>query len=109
MCPLSGAALGQALLGAPRRSSRRRPSDHLPLPAVAGLPWPADTVGASRSSPPVSVLSLCRHYGDLPPLTLETVKERVMYVLKLYDKINPEKVRTSSVLYSTFNRVGGSI
>lgn len=36
---------------------------------------------------------LCRQYGDLPPLTLETIKERVMYVLKLYDKINPEKVR----------------
>uniref|UniRef100_A0A3B3I2P2 Acyl carrier protein n=1 Tax=Oryzias latipes TaxID=8090 RepID=A0A3B3I2P2_ORYLA len=35
-------------------------------------------------------------YGDLPPLTLETIKERVMYVLKLYDKINPEKLQTSS-------------
>eukprot|EP00063_Salmo_salar_P075180 XP_014050015.1 PREDICTED: acyl carrier protein, mitochondrial-like [Salmo salar] len=36
----------------------------------------------------------CRQYGDLPPLTIESIKERVMYVLKLYDKINPEKVRT---------------
>ena len=36
---------------------------------------------------------LCRQYGDLPPLTLESIKDRVMYVLKLYDKINPEKVR----------------
>lgn len=35
---------------------------------------------------------LCRQYGDLPPLTLESIKDRVMYVLKLYDKISPEKV-----------------
>lgn len=42
----------------------------------------------------ISSLSvLCRQYGDLPPLTLETIKDRVMYVLKLYDKINPEKVK----------------
>ncbi|KAM9393831.1 NADH:ubiquinone oxidoreductase subunit AB1b isoform 2-T2 [Pholidichthys leucotaenia] len=43
---------------------------------------------------PVGVL--CRQYGDLPPLTLEGVKERVMYVLKLYDKINPEKLQIDS-------------
>uniref|UniRef100_A0A3Q3GBS4 Acyl carrier protein n=1 Tax=Labrus bergylta TaxID=56723 RepID=A0A3Q3GBS4_9LABR len=43
-----------------------------------------------------SVGVLCRQYGDLPPLTLETIKDRVMYVLKLYDKINPEKLQTSS-------------
>ncbi|KAG7491896.1 hypothetical protein MATL_G00009050 [Megalops atlanticus] len=39
---------------------------------------------------------LCRKYGDLPPLTLETIKDRVLYVLKLYDKINPEKLQTTS-------------
>ncbi|XP_051571480.1 acyl carrier protein, mitochondrial-like [Myxocyprinus asiaticus] len=39
---------------------------------------------------------LCRHYGDLPPLTIESIQDRVMYVLKLYDKINPEKLQTSS-------------
>ncbi|KAG1968252.1 NADH:ubiquinone oxidoreductase subunit AB1b [Pimephales promelas] len=39
---------------------------------------------------------LCRRYGDLPPLTLETIQDRVIYVLKLYDKINPEKLQTSS-------------
>ncbi|KAG7270967.1 hypothetical protein CRUP_012457 [Coryphaenoides rupestris] len=38
----------------------------------------------------------CRQYGDLPPLTLESIKERVMYVLKLYDKVDPEKLQTSS-------------
>ncbi|XP_060945491.1 NADH:ubiquinone oxidoreductase subunit AB1b [Limanda limanda] len=46
---------------------------------------------------PVSSLGvLCRQYGDLPPLTIETIKGRVMYVLKLYDKINPERLVTSS-------------
>ncbi|XP_038136213.1 NADH:ubiquinone oxidoreductase subunit AB1b [Cyprinodon tularosa] len=43
-----------------------------------------------------SVGVFCRQYGDLPPLTIETIKDRVMYVLKLYDKINPEKLQTTS-------------
>uniref|UniRef100_A0A1A8G9L4 Acyl carrier protein n=1 Tax=Nothobranchius korthausae TaxID=1143690 RepID=A0A1A8G9L4_9TELE len=47
-------------------------------------------------SPILSVGVLCRQYSDLPPLTLETIKDRVMYVLKLYDKINPETLQTSS-------------
>ncbi|XP_008286957.1 NADH:ubiquinone oxidoreductase subunit AB1b [Stegastes partitus] len=47
-----------------------------------------------RRIPSVGVL--CRQYGDLPPLTLEGISERVMYVLKLYDKINPEKLEASS-------------
>ncbi|XP_023145516.1 NADH:ubiquinone oxidoreductase subunit AB1b [Amphiprion ocellaris] len=50
-------------------------------------------LGQSRT-PSVGVL--CRQYGDLPPLTLETIKDRVLYVLKLYDKINPEKLQTTS-------------
>ncbi|CAN9505204.1 unnamed protein product [Ophioblennius macclurei] len=49
---------------------------------------------AQTQTPSLSVL--CRHYGDLPPLTLESIKDRVMYVLKLYDKINPEKLQTAS-------------
>ncbi|KAK7939862.1 hypothetical protein WMY93_003188 [Mugilogobius chulae] len=45
----------------------------------------------------ISLLSVsCRRYGDLPPLTFETIRDRVLYVLKLYDKINPEKLQTSS-------------
>jgi septum formation topological specificity factor MinE len=48
----------------------------------------------------------CRQYGDLPPLTVESIKERVMYVLKLYDKINPEKVRTDPRRHGSFSRVG---
>ncbi|CAJ1076434.1 NADH:ubiquinone oxidoreductase subunit AB1b [Xyrichtys novacula] len=46
---------------------------------------------------PIPVVGvLCRQYGDLPPLTLDTIKDRVMYVLKLYDKINPDKLGVSS-------------
>ncbi|XP_069762362.1 acyl carrier protein, mitochondrial-like [Narcine bancroftii] len=38
----------------------------------------------------------CRQYGDLPPLSLDSIRERVLYVLKLYDKINCEKLLVSS-------------
>ncbi|XP_076852864.1 NADH:ubiquinone oxidoreductase subunit AB1b [Brachyhypopomus gauderio] len=41
-------------------------------------------------------LGHCRRYGDLPPLTLQSIEDRVMYVLKLYDKISPEALQTSS-------------
>jgi len=39
---------------------------------------------------------LCRQYSDLPPLTLGDIKDRVLYVLKLYDKIDPEKLEVTS-------------
>ncbi|OPJ87503.1 acyl carrier protein, mitochondrial [Patagioenas fasciata monilis] len=32
----------------------------------------------------------------MPPLTLDDIKERVLYVLKLYDKIDPEKLTAES-------------
>ncbi|XP_029914839.1 NADH:ubiquinone oxidoreductase subunit AB1b [Myripristis murdjan] len=65
---------------------------HRPLSFVSSQQRPR-WLEQSRIS---SVGVLCRQYGDLPPLTLETIKDRVMYVLKLYDKINPEKLQTSS-------------
>ncbi|NXV88555.1 ACPM protein, partial [Calonectris borealis] len=37
----------------------------------------------------------CRRFSDLPPLTLADIKDRVLYVLKLYDKIDPEKATES--------------
>uniref|UniRef100_A0A3P9M4E1 Acyl carrier protein n=1 Tax=Oryzias latipes TaxID=8090 RepID=A0A3P9M4E1_ORYLA len=64
---------------------------HRPMSFAAESPR-TRLFGQSR----ISVGVFCRQYGDLPPLTLETIKERVMYVLKLYDKINPEKLQTSS-------------
>ncbi|XP_022814096.1 acyl carrier protein, mitochondrial isoform X2 [Spodoptera litura] len=33
-----------------------------------------------------------RNYSGGPPLTLELIKSRVLLVLQLYDKINPEKL-----------------
>ncbi|XP_061556294.1 NADH:ubiquinone oxidoreductase subunit AB1b [Phycodurus eques] len=69
-------------------------------PAAAAL-RPVSFAAASRRTrwlgqSAISSGVLCRQYGDLPPLTLETIKDRVIYVLKLYDKINPEKLQTSS-------------
>ncbi|XP_063326639.1 NADH:ubiquinone oxidoreductase subunit AB1b [Pelmatolapia mariae] len=83
------------------RPSLRLCSSSLAL-RVTAAPRPLSFAADSRRTrwlvqsriPSVGVL--CRQYGDLPPLTLETIKERVMYVLKLYDKINPEKLQTSS-------------
>ncbi|XP_049999312.1 acyl carrier protein, mitochondrial [Alexandromys fortis] len=45
---------------------------------------------------PGRVTNLCRQYSDAPPLTLEGIKDRVLYVLKLYDKIDPEKLSVNS-------------
>ncbi|XP_043567643.1 acyl carrier protein, mitochondrial-like [Chiloscyllium plagiosum] len=41
-------------------------------------------------------LQSLRQYGDLPPLTFGSIQERVLYVLKLYDKINPDKLLPTS-------------
>ncbi|XP_066496841.1 acyl carrier protein, mitochondrial [Tiliqua scincoides] len=60
---------------------------HPPAPARLGLP-PPQISG--------TLFPLCRHYSDLPPLTLEGIKDRVIYVLKLYDKIDPEKLTVTS-------------
>ncbi|XP_077590014.1 NADH:ubiquinone oxidoreductase subunit AB1b [Stigmatopora nigra] len=71
-----------------------------PVPTAAAL-RPISFAAASRrtrwlTQNSISSGAQCRQYGDLPPLTLETIKDRVLYVLKLYDKINPEKLQTSS-------------
>lgn len=41
-------------------------------------------------------LECTRNYSAKEPLTLQLIKERVLLVLKLYDKVNPEKVRFST-------------
>lgn len=38
-------------------------------------------------------LNLTRSYGAAVPMTFDAITQRVMLVLRLYDKINPEKVR----------------
>nr|XP_058146609.1 acyl carrier protein, mitochondrial-like [Dasypus novemcinctus] len=45
---------------------------------------------------PGEVTQLRRQYSDAPPLTLEGIKDRVLYILKLYDKIDPEKLSVNS-------------
>lgn len=37
-----------------------------------------------------------RHYSAKEPLTLKLIKERVILVLQLYDKVNPEKLTVDS-------------
>ncbi|CAI5792461.1 Acyl carrier protein [Podarcis lilfordi] len=68
----------------------------LPLPPASRLAFLAPLLppGPARLTPQVSgtLLQLCRHYSEMPPLTLDNIKDRVLYVLKLYDKIDPEKV-----------------
>ncbi|XP_003271372.1 acyl carrier protein, mitochondrial [Nomascus leucogenys] len=92
---------------------RRLPAAFAPLPRVRMLAVarPLSTALCSagtqtRLGPlqPASVLAqipgrvtqLCRQYSDMPPLTLEGIQDRVLYVLKLYDKIDPEKLSVNS-------------
>uniref|UniRef100_A0A8C0IUS6 Acyl carrier protein n=1 Tax=Chelonoidis abingdonii TaxID=106734 RepID=A0A8C0IUS6_CHEAB len=73
----------------------------LPVPSPEFAP---STLNSSQSLPPASPpapqppapIKLCRHYSDLPPLTLESIQERVLYVLKLYDKVDPEKLTVTA-------------
>ncbi|XP_046680434.1 acyl carrier protein, mitochondrial-like isoform X2 [Homalodisca vitripennis] len=37
-----------------------------------------------------------RHYSMDPPLTLELIRDRVLLVLKLYDKVDPAKLKLES-------------
>ncbi|XP_038183045.1 acyl carrier protein, mitochondrial-like [Arvicola amphibius] len=45
---------------------------------------------------PRRVTHLCGQYSGTPPLMLEGIKDQVLYVLKLYDKIDPEKLSVNS-------------
>ncbi|XP_069342109.1 acyl carrier protein, mitochondrial [Eulemur rufifrons] len=72
-----------------------------PLSTVLCPAWTWTRLGASEPAPmlaqvPSPVTQLCRQYSDAPPLTLEGIKDRVLYVLKLYDKIDPEKLSVDS-------------
>ncbi|TEA38883.1 hypothetical protein DBR06_SOUSAS610263 [Sousa chinensis] len=92
---------------------RRLPAAFAPLPRLPTLAaarslcttlYPAGARARSWAPHPASVLTqvpggvtpLCRQYSDAPPLTLEGIKDRVLYVLKLYDKIDPEKLSVNS-------------
>uniref|UniRef100_A0A8D2D4R4 Acyl carrier protein n=1 Tax=Sciurus vulgaris TaxID=55149 RepID=A0A8D2D4R4_SCIVU len=77
-----------------------------PAPALAG---PLSTVSCrarNRSRPGTmqptfalagsGVTQLCRQYSDAPLLTLEGIKDRVLYVLKLHEIFDPEKLSVNS-------------
>ncbi|KAJ3625282.1 hypothetical protein MTP99_018838 [Tenebrio molitor] len=42
------------------------------------------------------ILPLERCYSSKPPLTLKLIADRVLLVLKLYDKVNPDKLTLDS-------------
>ncbi|KAM8824494.1 NADH:ubiquinone oxidoreductase subunit AB1b [Synchiropus picturatus] len=100
---MAARVLQQCVRSLARPSLRLLPAQVAPravAPAAAAL-RPLSSAADSRrtrwlSRSPVCAAVSCRLYGHLPPLTLESIKERVMYVLKLYDKINPEVLQASS-------------
>ncbi|XP_064376067.1 acyl carrier protein, mitochondrial [Dromaius novaehollandiae] len=83
-----------------RRLLPRRPPAAAPRPAALGSLRPGRAPAPPRSVPlpqvAVTAGPLCRRFSDLPPLTLEGIKDRVLYVLKLYDKIDPNKLTAES-------------
>uniref|UniRef100_A0A8C5II82 Acyl carrier protein n=2 Tax=Passeriformes TaxID=9126 RepID=A0A8C5II82_JUNHY len=81
------------LLPLPARPAALRSLRRLPpaAPALPGRPAPPALLRLPRVAAP-----LCRSFSELPPLTLADIKDRVLYVLKLYDKIDPEKLTAES-------------
>ncbi|XP_030085682.2 acyl carrier protein, mitochondrial [Serinus canaria] len=81
------------LLPLPARPAALRSLRRLPpaAPAPQGRPAPPALLRLPRVAAP-----LCRSFSELPPLTLADIKDRVLYVLKLYDKIDPEKLTAES-------------
>ncbi|XP_075418634.1 acyl carrier protein, mitochondrial-like [Tenrec ecaudatus] len=79
------------------------PVAFIPLPQATTLAvaWPFSTtlfpLGIWTSLRTLSSVSMLmqapgsRQHSNAPPLTLEGIKDHVLYVLKLYDKIDPEK------------------
>lgn len=46
----------------------------------------------------LSQITSLRAYSDKPPLNLQMIEDRVLLVLKLYDKIDADKLRVESHL-----------
>uniref|UniRef100_A0A8B9P9A8 Acyl carrier protein n=1 Tax=Apteryx owenii TaxID=8824 RepID=A0A8B9P9A8_APTOW len=65
-------------------------------PVLVWFIWNQKCVSLSFIMVAVTAGPLCRRFSDLPPLTLEGIKDRVLYVLKLYDKIDPAKLTAES-------------
>ncbi|XP_072394480.1 acyl carrier protein, mitochondrial isoform X1 [Diabrotica undecimpunctata] len=85
-----------------RNSSSLRSFSTRPL-AVTLVNRCNDILQNSSQSKPCSLIDVQRlvspqqrSYSSKPPLTLQLIGERVLLVLKLYDKINPEKLTLNS-------------
>ncbi|XP_074697544.1 acyl carrier protein, mitochondrial isoform X2 [Strix aluco] len=78
-----------------------RPPPLAPRPAALATLCPRRPRAPPGAAPPLAQVPRaawppCRRFSDLPPLTLADIKDRVLYVLKLYDKIDPEKLTAES-------------
>uniref|UniRef100_A0A8C6R3R8 Acyl carrier protein n=1 Tax=Nannospalax galili TaxID=1026970 RepID=A0A8C6R3R8_NANGA len=83
-------------------SVRRLPAAFAPLPQLPtlALAQPLSTAlcpsrTQRRPGAPQRVPGKVTYF-DAPPLTLAGIKDRVLYVLKLYDKTDPEKLSVNS-------------
>ncbi|KYB25738.1 mitochondrial acyl carrier protein 1 isoform A [Tribolium castaneum] len=84
-----------------RNSSYLRAVAIRPLTVIANKHKNYDQPPVTSSSvfAPLSqrlVLPLERCYSSKPPLTLKLITDRVLLVLKLYDKVNPDKLTLDS-------------
>ncbi|KAL8220546.1 UNVERIFIED_CONTAM: hypothetical protein K2H54_049272 [Gekko kuhli] len=74
----------------------------LPIVMVAAACVQKMSLVHEETDPPLwegrmsQVLQPCCCFSDLPLLTLDNIKECVLYVLELYDKIDPEKLAVDS-------------
>uniref|UniRef100_A0A8B9NAZ4 Acyl carrier protein n=1 Tax=Accipiter nisus TaxID=211598 RepID=A0A8B9NAZ4_9AVES len=88
------AALGTLCPRRPRAPPGPAPAPPLAQPLAQVRPG---TGGGRRAAQvPRAAWPPCRRFSELPPLTLADIKDRVLYVLKLYDKIDPEKLTAES-------------
>ena len=46
-----------------------------------------------------------RSYSHDYPLDIQMIKDRILLVLRLYDKINPEKVKMPSLTFISFKEI----
>ncbi|KAG5277630.1 hypothetical protein AALO_G00089600 [Alosa alosa] len=65
-------------------------------PGVARRDFSQLRLGQAPGNVQGPVCMQIRQFSDVPPLTLESIQERVFHVLKLYDKIHPEKLQVTS-------------
>ncbi|XP_019761026.1 acyl carrier protein, mitochondrial isoform X1 [Dendroctonus ponderosae] len=68
----------------------------VPLKKLTIAAQPSFTNGPILAATQRLVLPHERSYSSKPPLTLKLIADRVLLVLKLYDKVNPDKLTLES-------------